>query len=72
MLNFVGGSIRWLWGQIRFYLFGGKKYLFREYFNGPEDSDDEIVDRMGHTLINRVLGLIVVMLLAFLSVKYWA
>lgn len=67
LFNFIGGSARWLWGQVRFQIVGGKKYTFSEYLNGPADGD-EIIDAWGHGLINNIVGCIVLLTLIWLLI----
>jgi|GEM_PF-1735008 len=67
-INYIGGTIRWAigttWSNIR----GSKKYSYQEYIYGPNDSDDFIIDGLGHQMINRVIGMIVIVALGlFLS-----
>ena len=63
--------MRWCWGQIRYPIFGGEKFTFKDYLNGPQKSNDEIIDRFGHGLINNVIGIIVLVIILFFTVKYW-
>ncbi len=72
IFNFIGAVIRWCWEQLRFVTFCGQKFNFSEYLNGPKNADDEIIDGMGHRLINRVIGWIILGIILFFSVKYWA
>ena len=65
IFNFFGACSRWTYGQIRRRLFGGPKYTFREYLNGP-DNGDEIIDTFGHGLITNVIGFITIMAIIFL------
>jgi hypothetical protein len=50
---------------------GGPKYTFREYLNGP-DNGDEIIDTFGHGIINNVIGVIMLFIILYFSVKYFA
>ena len=63
--NFIGGSIRWVYGSIWRTLARKKKFTYKEYIYGPNDSD-EIEDSLGHEIINRVIGMVVIMIIAFL------
>ena len=38
ILNFIGGSIRWVYGTIWRTIFNKPKFKFREYIDGPDDS----------------------------------
>jgi hypothetical protein len=70
--NFVGACSRWTWGQIRFKFFGGPKFTFNEYMNGPKNGD-EIIDTYGHGCINHVVGIIIltIILLTFVNYVIW-
>ena len=61
--NYIGACIRWAWGEIRFKLFGGSKFSFNEYLNGPKNAEI-IIDTAGHGCINHVLGIIIGFILA--------
>jgi len=62
--NFIGGSIRYVYGSIWRSVARKKKYTFHEYLYGPNDSD-EIEDSLGHEIINRIIGFIFVILILF-------
>jgi len=68
-INYIGATVRWLWGKIRFWIFGGTKFSFREYVNGP-DNGDEIIDTYGHGIINWIIGLVVFFLILLVTVKF--
>lgn len=68
-INFIGATLRWLWGKIRFRFVGGPKFSFREYKNGP-DNGDEIIDTYGHGIINWIIGLVAFFLILLLTVKF--
>jgi hypothetical protein len=68
--NFIGGCCRWAWGQIRLKLFGGPKFTFNEYLNGPNNGD-EIIDTYGHGCINHVIGIVVLMILIVYVVDHF-
>lgn len=55
LLNFIGASFRACYGFIRHQIVGGKKYTFREYLYGPEDSDDWF-DKKGHAFVNWIIA----------------
>lgn len=69
ILNFVGACIRWTFGQIRMKLFGGSKFTFNEYLNGPKNGD-EIIDTFGHGFINHIVGIITLTILLITIVNY--
>ena len=72
IFNFAGACTRWAWGQIRIRIFGGQKFTFNEYLNGPKNSDDEIIDGLGHGFVNNMIGFITIMIILFFLIKYVA
>ena len=69
IVNFIGACIRWTWGQIRRPLFGGPKFTFREYLDGPKDGDI-VIDKIGHGCINHVIGVIILFILIYILGTY--
>ena len=72
IFNFVGACTRWTWGQLRIRIFGGQKFTFKDYLNGPQNSDDEIIDGFGHGFVNTVIGFITIMIVLALLTKFVA
>lgn len=72
LFNFIGACTRWFWGQIRMKIFGGQKYTFKDYLNGPQNSNDEIIDRYGHGFVNNIIGAIVILVIVCLSIRFMA
>ena len=68
IFNFFGAVVRWLYGTIWRTIANKRKYTFIEYLNGPKNSEDWF-DKTGHTFVNRVLGLITIVFLVWLSMK---
>jgi hypothetical protein len=66
--NFIGAVIRWIYGTIWRTVAGKHKYKFREYLNGPENSDDFFDN--GHEIINSAIGVIALLLLCALLIKF--
>ncbi|MGE5447282.1 MAG: hypothetical protein ACM3PR_02895 [Bacteroidales bacterium] len=56
IFNFIGAVIRCIYGTIWRTIAGKKKYTFKEYLRGPQDSDDWF-DVTGHELVNRIIGI---------------
>jgi hypothetical protein len=69
ILDYVGGTVRWIYGTIWRTITHKKRYTFREYQNGPDDSDDLIFDRLGHSIVNRVVGMVSLMVLIIFLLK---
>ncbi len=68
ILGFVGAICRWIYGSIWRTNAGKKRFTFKEYINGPENSDDWF-DITGHEVINRFIGFIVIMIICFIIIK---
>lgn len=51
VLNFLGGSLRWLYGTIWRSIANKPKFTFREYLYGPDQPKDWF-DEKGHSLSN--------------------
>jgi len=54
ILNYIGGTMRWFYGNIWRTIFNKRKFTFNEYIYGPKTSD--YYDNMGHELNNRLIG----------------
>ena len=54
ILNFVGGTLRWIYSSIWRTLFNKPKFKYSEYLKGPEESDyyDSV-----HGCFNIIIGL---------------
>lgn len=57
ILNFIGGTVRWIYGSIWRTLFNKPKFTYSEYINGSKNSKDYI-DSMGHRFNNIIIGMI--------------
>jgi hypothetical protein len=68
LFNFVGAFSRWIYGTIWRTIAGRRKFTFKEYLNGPDNSDDWF-DLTGHVLVNKVIGLIVIVLICCIILK---
>jgi len=56
-LNYIGASIRWIYGSVWSTIFKQQKYTYKEYLNGPENSND-FYDKHGHQFNNKIIGII--------------
>ena len=68
IFNFIGAVVRWLYGTIWRTIANKRKYTFKEYLNGPEQSDDWF-DMTGHTFVNRLIGAIALFIICWLIIK---
>lgn len=66
ILNFIGAVVRWIYGTIWRTIAGKKKYTFKEYLRGPNDSNDWF-DFAGHELVNRIIGMGFLMIIVYLT-----
>jgi len=62
LLNFVGGTIRWVYGTTWRTIARKPKYKFKEYINGLENSYDWF-DNKRHNFVNSVIGLLTIVLI---------
>jgi hypothetical protein len=68
IFNFLGAVVRWLYGTIWRTIANKKKYTFKEYLSGPENSEDWF-DITGHTFVNRIIGLITLVFIVWITLK---
>lgn len=54
VLNFTGGTIRWIFGSIWRTIFKKPKFSFEEYIYGPKDPN--YYDKTGHSFNNVLIG----------------
>ncbi len=67
LINFIGASIRWIFGTSWRTILNQPKFTFKEYLYGPNESDDWY-DQKGHRLSNFIVAFaffFVVAVLAF-------
>ncbi len=57
VLNFIGATVRWIYGTTWRALFNKPKFTFDDYVNGSENSDDYF-DETGHQFNNKIIGAI--------------
>ena len=58
IFDFIGAVVRWIFGTIWRTIAQKKKFTFREYLHGPDNSDDWF-DNVGHSFNNRIIGAVV-------------
>ncbi|TDN97732.1 hypothetical protein [Sunxiuqinia elliptica] len=69
IFNFIGAVVRWTYGTIWRTIAREKKFTFKEYLKGPNDSDDWF-DFAGHESVNRIIGAGFLMIIIYLTMKY--
>ncbi|WP_456442583.1 hypothetical protein [Psychroserpens sp.] len=67
IINYIGATVRWIYGAIWRTLFNKPKFTFNEYIHGPKNSDDYF-DEMGHQFNNKIIGVIFIGILFSLLV----
>ncbi len=68
ILNYIGGTIRWIYGTIWRSIFYKPKYKYSEYIHGPKNSKDYF-DKYGHEFNNRVIATIFIVIIVLLFMK---
>lgn len=68
IFNFIGALVRWIYGTISRNITNKPKYKFREYLYGPENSKDWY-DMTGHGFVNRVIGMITIVVICWIIIK---
>jgi len=68
ILNFFGGFVRWIFGSLYRTLTNKPKFKFREYIDGPDNSDDWF-DFAGHGLNNKLIGFVSILLICWIIIK---
>ncbi|MDT0608051.1 hypothetical protein [Croceitalea rosinachiae] len=56
IFNFIGASIRWIYGSVWRTLFNKPKFTFKEYLYGPKGTND-YYDKNAHELNNKLIGI---------------
>lgn len=64
LYNFIGACVRWLYGTIWRTIAHKEKFQFHEYLYGPDNSDDYF-DNVGHQFVNKVIGIITLVVVIF-------
>ena len=68
-LNYIGGTIRFIYGTIWRTIFNKPKFTYKEYINGPKRKNYS--DEMGHEFNNRIIAFIVIGIVVCLLVNYY-
>jgi hypothetical protein len=68
LFNFVGAVVRWIYGTIWRTIAKKKRFTFREYLNGPDNSDDWF-DLTGHGVVNNVIGFTAIVLICWIILE---
>lgn len=55
IFNFIGAVVRWVYGMTWRTIAGKKKFTFKEYLRGPNNSDDWF-EFGGHEFVNKIIG----------------
>jgi hypothetical protein len=55
IINFIGGSLRWIYGLTLGSILKKPKFTFKEYISGPENTID-FYDKTSHNFNNHILG----------------
>jgi len=61
--NYIGGTIRYIYGTTWRSILKKPKFTYKEYINGPKKPD--YYDKMGHEFNNKMIGLIFLILVIF-------
>lgn len=69
LLNYIGGTLRYIYGTTWRTLFGKPKFTFKEYINGPKKST--YYDEMGHEFNNRIIAFIFLGIIVIILVNYY-
>jgi hypothetical protein len=69
ILNYIGGTLRYIYGTIWRTIFNRPKFTYKEYINGPKRKN--YYDEMGHEFSNRIIAFIVIGIIVCLLVNYY-
>lgn len=64
-LNYIGATIRWIYGSIWRTIFKKPKFTYKEYLYGPNNSIDHF-DVYGHQFNNKIIGMVTFGLIVFI------
>ncbi len=68
LLNYIGGTIRYIYGSIWRTIFDKPKFTFRENIYGIKTKD--VSETTIHEFNNRIIGFIFLGLLSFILIEY--
>jgi len=68
IFNYIGGTIRWIYGSIWRTIFNRPKFSYKEYIDGAKNSKDHF-DEYGHQFNNRLIaiGFLVVIVILLMN-----
>ena len=66
IFGYTGAFVRFIFGTIWRTILKKKKFSLIEYINCPLDTEDEFFDTHGTTLINKVVGIIFIVIICTL------
>ena len=69
LLNYIGGTIRFIYGTLWRTIFDKPKFTFKEYIKGPKKSIH--YDDFGHQFNNRIIGVIFLGIIILMLVNYY-
>jgi hypothetical protein len=69
ILNYIGGTIRYLYGTIWRIIFNKPKFTYKEYINRPKRKN--YYDEMGHEFNNHIIAFIVLGIIICTLVNYY-
>lgn len=67
IFNFIGGTVRYIFGMIWRTILKKKKFSFKEYIYGPKNPEDYF-DENGHTFVNGIVGFVTLMIICWIIV----
>lgn len=66
IFNYIGGTIRWIYGSIWRSIFNQPKFSFRDYIDGSKNTKNQYFDEFGHQFNNRLIGLLFFIVVIYL------
>jgi hypothetical protein len=67
-LNYIGGTLRFIYGIIWRTIFDKPKFTYKEYIYGPKKRN--YYDEMGHEFNNRIIAFIFIGIIVIMLVNY--
>jgi len=69
IFNFIGATIRWIYGTVWRTIAGKQRFTFKEYLNGSKKSSD-FLEEYAHGTNNVIIGVVFFFIIAYIIVKY--
>ena len=69
IFNWIGGTVRWIFGITLRKLLDKEQFTYMEYINGPKKGKDWFDDK-GHGFVNVIISFITIGLIITLIVKF--